>query len=98
MHPGNLYSGFVFWTGLDLSAFLHHKIKSAMQELTTYQIFGPFWPFHMCFVWMRIGNPTLFINKFCTPSEEKDILVCIITATQLSCNYKGTWLDRTSQG
>ncbi len=33
-----------------------------------------------------------------TPSEEKDILVCIITATQLSCNYKGTWFDRTSQG
>ncbi len=27
-----------------------------------------------------------------TPSEEKDILVCIITAIQLSCNYKGTWL------
>ncbi len=33
-----------------------------------------------------------------TPSEEKDILVCIITATQLSCDYTGTWLDRTSQG
>ncbi len=36
--------------------------------------------------------------KLTTPSEEKDILVCIITAIQLSCNYKGTWLDRTSQG
>ena len=36
--------------------------------------------------------------KWPTPSEEKDILVCIITATELSCNYTGTWLDRTSQG
>ncbi len=33
-----------------------------------------------------------------SPSEEKDILVCIITAIQLSCNYTVTWLDRTSQG
>ena len=32
-----------------------------------------------------------------TPSEEKDVLVCITTATQLSCNYTGTWLHRTSQ-
>ena len=30
----------------------------------------------------------------------RKILVCIITATKLSCNYnmfKGTWLDETSQ-
>ncbi len=38
------------------------------------------------------------LSPHSTPSEEKDILVCIITATQLSCNYTGTWLDRTSQG
>ncbi len=43
-------------------------------------------------------NVGFFFYSPCTPSEEKDILVCIITATQLSCNYTGTWFDRTSQG
>ena len=36
------------------------------------------------------ANLDIKIQNIHTPSEEKDILVCIITATQLSCNYTGT--------
>ncbi len=43
----------------------------------------------------KIDKPNSRLPSINTPSEEKDILVCIITATQLLCNYTGTWLDRT---
>ena len=47
---------------------------------------------------LALWSHTVRSTQFYTPSEEKDVLVCIITATQRSCNYTGTWLDRTSQG
>ncbi len=47
---------------------------------------------------MTNSHQSQFLKVLDTPSEEKDILVCIITATQLSCNYTGTWHDGTNQG